>query len=152
VLDSSAAFVDSFPHFPSIALHHLLLILFHSLTHTHSLPLFFTRYADSIGVPYKYVLLDSWWYYQGVHSGVSNWIGRPDIFPHGNDYLRNATGWPIMGHNRFWAIDNVYAKQNGGQYDFVIEKSGVDGGRDYAWPSEQKFWDDLLYVHQPPCS
>lgn len=57
-------------------------------------------YADQEGIPYKYVLLDSWWYYQGEGSGVTNWIGRPDIFPHGNDYLRNATGWPIMGHNR----------------------------------------------------
>ena len=93
----------------------------------------------------RYVLLDSWWYYQGVGSGVSNWIGRPDIFPHGNDYLRNATGWPIMGHNRFWAVDNAYATQNGGQYDFVVEMKGVDGGRDYAWPTEQRFWDDLLY-------
>jgi hypothetical protein len=40
-------------------------------------------------------------YYQGEGSGVTNWISRPDIFPHGNDYLRNATGWPIMGHNRW---------------------------------------------------
>jgi hypothetical protein len=29
---------------------------------------------------------------------------------------------PIMGHNRFWAIENVYASANGGQYDFVIEQ------------------------------
>ena len=59
---------------------------------------------------------------RGVKSGVSNWIGRPDVFPDGNAYLRNATGWPIMGHNRYWAIDNVYATQNGGQYDFIVEK------------------------------
>ena len=48
----------------------------------------------------RYILLDSWWYYQGVGGGVTEWIGRPDIFPQGNDYLRNKTGWPIMGHNR----------------------------------------------------
>lgn len=101
-------------------------------------------YAAQEGIPYKYVLLDSWWYYQGVGSGVSNWIGRPDVFPHGNDYLRNKTGWPIMGHNRYWAVDNVYAKQNGGLYDWVIEKR-EDGGNDYSWPSEQRFWDDLMY-------
>lgn len=59
------------------------------------------KYADAEGIPYKYVLLDSWWYYQGVGSGVSNWIGRPDVFPKGNSYVRNATGWPIMGHNRY---------------------------------------------------
>ena len=103
-------------------------------------------YAASVGVPYHYVLLDSWWYYQGEGSGVTNWIGRPDIFPHGNDYLRNQTGWPIMGHNRFWAVDNVYCKQNGGDYDFVVEKKGdAPDYRNFAWPTEQRFWDDLMY-------
>lgn len=103
-------------------------------------------YADAQAIPYTYVLLDSWWYYQGVGGGVTNWIGRPDIFPQGNAYLRNQTGWPIMGHNRYWAIDNIYATQNGGQYDFVIEKSGEGPGfKNFGWPTEQRFWDDLMY-------
>ncbi|CAK0821955.1 unnamed protein product [Prorocentrum cordatum] len=103
-------------------------------------------YAVRSSIPYRYILLDSWWYYQGKGSGVKNWIGRPDVFPHGNDYLRNQTGWPIMGHNRYWAVDNVYAKQNGGDYDFVVEKKGEGQGfQDFAWPTEQRFWDDLLY-------
>ena len=37
------------------------------------------------------------------------------------------------------------AKQNGGRYDFIIEKKGE--GQDYTnfgWPTEQRFWDDLL--------
>ena len=63
------------------------------------------EYAEQEKIPYKYILLDSWWYYQGVGGGVTEWIGRPDIFPEGNSYLRNKTGWPIMGHNRYWAID-----------------------------------------------
>ena len=102
--------------------------------------------ADAEGIPYKYVLLDSWWYYQGEGGGVTEWVGRPDVFPHGNDYLRNKTGWPIMGHNRYWAVDNLYATANGGTYDFVIEKKGE--GKDFsnfAWPTEQRFWDDLMY-------
>eukprot|EP00039_Didymoeca_costata_P026389 m.15829 g.15829 ORF g.15829 m.15829 type:complete len:770 (+) comp5505_c0_seq1:20-2329(+) len=106
------------------------------------------KYADSEGIPYKYVLLDSWWYYQGVGSGVTNWVGRPDIFPDGNDGFRNKTGWFIQGHNRFWAIDNVYAAQNGGDYNFVVEVKGQGGEQEYknfAWPSEQRFWDDLIY-------
>eukprot|EP00656_Telonema_subtile_P056933 TRINITY_DN9247_c0_g5_i1.p1 TRINITY_DN9247_c0_g5~~TRINITY_DN9247_c0_g5_i1.p1 ORF type:complete len:792 (-),score=169.10 TRINITY_DN9247_c0_g5_i1:182-2557(-) len=104
------------------------------------------NYAVSEQIPYKYILLDSWWYYQGKGSGVSNWVGRPDVFPDGNAYLRNVTGWPIMGHNRYWAVDNVYAKQNGGQYEFVVEKKGDGAGfNDYAWPTEQRFWDDLMY-------
>jgi hypothetical protein len=103
-------------------------------------------YADQEAIPYKYVLLDSWWYYQGVGGGVTNWIGRPDIFPQGNSYLRNKTGWPIMGHNRYWAIDNIYATQNGGDYGFDIEKTGEgEGFKNFAWPTEQRFWDDLMY-------
>jgi len=103
-------------------------------------------YAVQNSIPYKYILLDSWWYYQGQGSGVKNWVGRPDVFPHGNSYLRNQTGWPIMGHNRYWAVDNVYAKQNGGDYDFVVErKDEGQGFNDFAWPTEQRFWDDLLY-------
>ena len=38
------------------------------------------------------------------------------------------------------------AKQNGGSYDFIIEKKGE--GQDYTnfgWPTEQRFWDDLMY-------
>ena len=103
-------------------------------------------YATDAGIPYKYILLDSWWYYQGVGSGVANWVGRPDVFPQGNAFVRNATGWPIMGHNRYWAIDNVYARANGGKYDFVIEKKSESSKfRDFAWPTEQRFWDDLMY-------
>ena len=94
------------------------------------------------------MLLDSWWYYQDpATAGVTDWIGRPDVFPHGNDYLRNKTGWPIMGHNRYWAVENVYATANGGQYDFVVEKKSEEHPefRNFAWPTEQRFWDDLLY-------
>ena len=51
-----------------------------------------------------------------------------------------------MGHNRYWDTDTVYAKQNGGDYDFVIErKEDNPEFNDYAWPAEQRFWDDLLY-------
>jgi hypothetical protein len=41
----------------------------------------------------------------------------------------------------FWAVDNVYATQNGGDYDFVVEKKGAEPSfRNYAWPTEQRFW------------
>jgi hypothetical protein len=32
--------------------------------------------ADARGIPYKYVLLDSWWYYKGENGGVSEWAAR----------------------------------------------------------------------------
>ena len=28
------------------------------------------KYADRVGIPYSYVLLDSWWYYKGQNGGV----------------------------------------------------------------------------------
>ena len=36
--------------------------------------------------------------------------------------------------------------ENGGSYDFVVEKKGEGlGYKDVAWPSEFRFWDDLMY-------
>ena len=43
------------------------------------------------------------------------------------------------GHNRFWASDTVYAKQNGGDWDFIVE---VDNHK--SIPVEQGFWDYLM--------
>ena len=42
------------------------------------------QYASSIGVPYRWALLDSWWYYKGFGDGVKEWTARPDAFKDGN--------------------------------------------------------------------
>ena len=40
--------------------------------------------------------------------------------------------------DRFWAVDNVYCKQNGGDYDFVVEKKGdAPDFKNFAWYSER---------------
>ena len=99
------------------------------------------RYAKEKRIPYSYWLADSWWYYRGNTSGggVTNWTARPDIFPDGFEYLTKTLGWPVQGHNRFWDRQTVYAKQNGGRYDFLFDmRSG------YALPTTQVFWDDLM--------
>ncbi len=96
-------------------------------------------YAKAAGIPYKWWLADSWWYYKGVGNGVKTWVARPDIFPHGMEYVWKRTGWPVQGHNRYWASDNTYAKQNGGAYGFL-----VDSESGFALPNSQRFWDDLL--------
>ena len=93
--------------------------------------------AKNLGVPVQSVLLDSWWYTKGVGGGVKNWTAREDIFPDGIESLRARTGWNIMAHNRYWAPDTVYARQNGGDYDFIV-------GEKMAIPVEQRFWDDLI--------
>lgn len=96
-------------------------------------------YADSVGLPYRYWLADSWWYYKGLKDGVKNWTAMGSIFPHGLDYVYNKTGWPVVGHNRMWAADTDYAKQNGGRYDFAI-----DSNSQRAVPLTQDFWDMLM--------
>lgn len=96
-------------------------------------------YADKVGIPYRYVLLDSWWYFKGTNSGVSRWDAMPSIFPHGLEYLYNATNWPQQLHNRYWAANTSYAKQNGGPWNFIIDN---DAG--IALPTDPAFWDDLL--------
>ena len=47
------------------------------------------------------------------------------------------TDWMFQLHNRYWATDNIYAKQNGGEYEFIVEDK-------YAIPTDQKLWDDLM--------
>ena len=46
--------------------------------------------------------LDSWWYYKGKNGGVTQWVPRPDVFPNGIEPVVQATGWRVVGHNRYW--------------------------------------------------
>eukprot|EP01031_Cornospumella_fuschlensis_P027945 gene27945-33744_t len=93
------------------------------------------REAQAMGLPYAYMLLDSWWYYKGSNGGVSDWSPRPEIFPRGIEYLAHATGLYMQLHNRYWAIDNVYADT----YHFLADP--VNNG---SVPLERTFWDMLL--------
>ena len=97
------------------------------------------HYAKQAQLPIQYALLDSWWYEQGKGGGVKNWTAQPRIFPDGMGHVHEATGWPFQLHNRYWSTDNIYAKQNGGTYDFIVE--GTEG---YAIPTDQQLWDDLM--------
>ena len=82
------------------------------------------------------------------HCGDDSLGRAASIFPDGLDYVRNATGWAIQGHNRYWATNNVYALQNGGvfgtvrpdscfagQWQFVIE-NGTSYKQAIALPLE----------------
>ena len=97
--------------------------------------------ADQQGIPFRYLQIDSWWYYKGLANGVKNWTAMPSVFPNGIESVVRQTGWPILAHNRYWSADTDYAKQNGGQYDFVIEG-------DYALPNDSSFWRFLLSSSQ----
>lgn len=95
------------------------------------------QYALSQNIPFRYLQLDSWWYYKGIGNGVKNWTVMPSIFPNGIEYVYEQTQWPIVGHNRYWASDTTYATQNGGTWNFIIE--GV-----LALPTQREFWDYLM--------
>ena len=88
-------------------------------------------------VDFKYVLLDSWWYYKGIGDGVKTWEAMPSIFPDGMLALQKSLGVPFQLHNRFWAPDNTYSTRNGGAYPFITDILK-------AVPISQQFWDDLM--------
>ena len=75
----------------------------------------------------------------GKNDGVKDWSPRPDIFPQGLKHLQVRSSLnksrvfvqifyvfqakidiPLVAHNRYWASDNIYAEQNGGNYSFIL--------------------------------
>ncbi|CAG0917820.1 unnamed protein product [Notodromas monacha] len=98
-------------------------------------------YYRQIGVPIRYLQIDSWWYFKGQYDGVMNWTAKPDVFPYGLQTLHRDIDMPIVAHNRYFAPDTSYAQQNGGEYEFVVE-SGK------SLPKSRQFWDDLLHEAQ----
>eukprot|EP01039_Chlorochromonas_danica_P003209 gene3209-3514_t len=95
------------------------------------------QYAQKAKLPFRYLLLDSWWYYKGSNGGVSNWTAMPDLFPRGLSYLTEATSYYIQAHNRYWALDNAYKAT----YSFI-----EDDVKQGAVPVDPQFWSDLLRV------
>ncbi|CAF1132035.1 unnamed protein product, partial [Didymodactylos carnosus] len=101
-----------------------------------------SKHIHEIGLPVRYFQYDSWFYYKGIGDGVSEWESRPDIFPDGMAQLNNKVQLPIGAHNRYWASNTTYAKDNGGKYDFLIDKinqKSLPVGND-------SFWTDLFYT------
>jgi hypothetical protein len=76
---------------------------------------------------------------KGVGDGVKEWVATPEAFPHGLAAFTNYTHWPVVGHNRFWSSDTVYARQNGGKFDFIVEAD-----KQKAIPTTVDFWDYLF--------
>lgn len=97
------------------------------------------EYSKAEGIPYKHILLDSWWYAKGDGGGLKEWDATNATFPDGLKAFADKTGWQFQMHNRYWSDNNVYAKQNGGKYDFMIDDS-----TQYAMPLVQDLWDDLI--------
>ena len=106
-------------------------------------------YEESVklAIPYKFVLLDSWWYYKGTGGGVKNWTASTSVFEGGQDGVKKLveqTGWKITAHNRWWSNNTDYSTKNGGDYAFFTDAPGSKAGGIMALPLEERFWVDLL--------
>lgn len=104
--------------------------------------------AQKIQIPYRYLQLDSWWYYKGIGNGVTEWTPMPDIFPSGLVALhRRLENIPFAAHNRFWAYDTVYKQK----YAFVLDPAngkGLPYGNDSFWIdlfTDARNWGLILY-------
>jgi hypothetical protein len=105
------------------------------------------NYSSALNIPYRALLLDSWWYFKGTADGVKNWTAMPSIFTGGNAGIRelvDQTGWKITAHNRYWSADTDYAIQNGGKWQFFIDAPKSPAGGSMAVPLEAAFWEWLL--------
>ena len=104
------------------------------------------NYSVEKKIPYQYWLADSWWYFKGASNGVQNWTAMPSVFPNKMEGIYESTQWLVQGHNRFWDATTNYAKQNGGNYEFLVdERPQIPGDKKrYALPIEQDFWNDLM--------
>lgn len=93
--------------------------------------------SKNLPLPIHYMQFDSWWYYKGIAGGVTEWTAMPDVFPDGLPAVYNRLNRiPIAAHNRYWAIDTMYANK----YAFVIDQN-----HQKALPlSNDTFWFDLL--------
>jgi hypothetical protein len=95
-------------------------------------------HAKANDIPYRAFQLDSWWYYKSpVTNGVTNWTAMPSEFPDGVEALHDNLKVPFIMHNRYWDSKAVYAKANGGAYDFIVEDV-------LSIPVELQFWVDLF--------
>ena len=114
-------------------------------------------YADKEKIPISWILYDSWWYLKESETNtpaqtaaVVDWRdAMPSIFPDGLRHMWNATGWPVVAHNREWSPKATMAARNGGKYPFAVgvsEQKGAPfaGKENFSLPLTRAFWDDLL--------
>ena len=112
------------------------------------------KYNDKLNIPIRFTQYDSWFYPHGVGNGLLEWEIRTDsdYFPSGGEIAFQKHSYPIVAHNRWFGPDVVYATDNGGEYNFIIENNTVSlpigppgsGVGPYAIPNDTNFWIDFL--------
>jgi hypothetical protein len=91
------------------------------------------RHLDSVGIPIRYLQLDSWWYRKGFtppdgrppdrnesknpalpagewnrYGGLLDYVPSPALFPNGLTAFRDSVGIPLVTHNRWIEGDSPY--------------------------------------------
>lgn len=55
-------------------------------------------------------------------------------------YVYNTTKLNVTAQSRQWDWKVLYATQNGGSYNFIIDETSQN-----SLPNDQRFWNDLIY-------
>ncbi len=90
-------------------------------------------------IPFRYLQLDSWWYYkEGGHgllpgSGLIRWEPQTEMFPDGLVSFQQQLGLPLIVHNRWFAVENDYTDE----YDFIA-------GSDSVLPANNDIYDHFM--------
>ena len=106
-------------------------------------------YGASLGIPYRHLMYDSWWYWKECGAAPQNtwlsckgavevWEPRDDVFPDGFDFRPDAL--PLVLHNRwFSAINNTYIRELGFADSFIAEPA-----HDFALPIRSDVFTYLM--------
>jgi hypothetical protein len=105
-------------------------------------------YAKQIGVPYRHVMYDSWWYWKECSGSTNSWLAckgavelwepRDDVFPDGFNF--KPDGLPLVLHNRWFSgNNNSYIKKLGFQDSFIVESN-----HDFALPIKSDVFKYLM--------
>ena len=98
--------------------------------------------VDELGLPVKYVLMDSWWYQQsGGHGDYHfdyNMSGNITLFPNGIEYVQKNTGWTFQTQNRPWAVDTWYQSLTNQNWTWY---KNTTSGDSMVYSPTQPFWE-----------
>ena len=73
-------------------------------------------YADDTNYPIRFAQYDSWFYPHGEGN-----LEQKNIDKGGGEAAYANHKLPIVAHNRWFGPDTVYATENGGNYDWILE-------------------------------
>ena len=118
-------------------------IVFSSLHRYQDTLLAVHEYAQKEAIPYRHVLLDSWWYTKGAVGGLKEWDATPSTFPDGLKSFADKTGWKFQMHNRMYATFRL----NFYHFDrFQLDPRGHTQMRGAAFPCPRLKSADMVLI------